>query len=64
MIEVSLNSELTNLFNAYYVGDIQVGNTLYYNFDLSAPIVSKTLYAFVVTSITTNSLGVITSIEV
>jgi hypothetical protein len=62
MIEVSLSSELTNLFNAYYVGDLEVGNTLYYNFDMSSPITSQTLYGLLVTSITTNSIGVITSI--
>ena len=64
MIEVSLSSELTDLFNAYYVGDLEVGNTLYYNFDMTASIISKTLYGLTITNIVTNSLGVITSISV
>jgi hypothetical protein len=62
MIEVSLSSELTDLFNAYYVGVLEVGTTLYYNFDMSSPIISETLYTTDETVIVTDFSGAIESI--
>ena len=63
MIEVSLSSELTNLFYAYYVGDLEVYNTLYYNFDMSAPMLQgQTLYTTDEMVIVTNFDGTIDSI--
>jgi hypothetical protein len=62
VIQVSLNIGLTPLFDAYFT-EFGLGEKLYYNFDLTAPIASKTLYGvdgFV--SLTTDASGAISGI--
>jgi hypothetical protein len=62
VIQVSLNVGLSPLFDAYFT-EFGLGEKLYYNFDLSAPIASQTLYGVEgFTSLTTDASATITGI--